>query len=62
MPTEHFVDKEAERRNLAYRHMHNIPYTATYAVVGGVRHKVKHSGRAVDRKARRKQRKQQRRR
>lgn len=43
MPVEHFVSKEAERKNLAYRHMHGIPYTATTAVVAGRAHKVKHS-------------------
>lgn len=42
-PVEHFRSKEAERRNLAYRHMHGIPYTATTAVVAGKSHKVKHS-------------------
>lgn len=42
-PVEHFRSKEAERKNLAYRHMHNIPYTATTAVVAGVPHKVQHS-------------------
>lgn len=44
MPVEHFKSKEAERKNLAYRHMHGIPYTATTAVVAGKAHKVKHSG------------------
>ena len=43
MPIEHFKSKEAERKNLAYRHMHGIPYTATTAVVAGKAHKVKHS-------------------
>ena len=43
MPVEHFRSKEAERRNLAYRHIHDIPYTATSAVVAGREHKVKHS-------------------
>lgn len=43
MPVEHFKSKEAERRNLAYRHMHGIPYTATTACVAGRCHKVKHS-------------------
>jgi hypothetical protein len=43
MPIEHFKNAEAERKNLAYRHMHGIPYTATEAVVGGKAHKVKHS-------------------
>ena len=43
MPVEHFRSKEAERKNLAYRHMHGIPYTASEAVVAGRKHKVKHS-------------------
>ncbi|MDE2102958.1 MAG: hypothetical protein KGL39_37285 [Patescibacteria group bacterium] len=51
MPVEHFRSKEAYRKNLAYRHIHNIPFTATDVVVGGKEHKVKHSGRAVDRQA-----------
>lgn len=50
MPTEHFKNKEAYRKNMAYRHIHNIPFTAKDVVVGGREHKVKHSGRAVDRK------------
>lgn len=52
MPTEHFKNKEAYRRNMAYRHIHGIPFTASNVVVGGKEHKVKHSGRAVDRKRR----------
>lgn len=43
MPVEHFKSKEAERKNLAYRHMHGIPYTSTTACVAGKCHKVKHS-------------------
>lgn len=43
MPIEHFKTKGDEMRNLAYRHMHGIPYTATGATVGGVYHKVQHS-------------------
>jgi hypothetical protein len=43
MPVEHFRSKNAEMKNLAYRHLHGIPYTATEAVVGGRKHKVKHS-------------------
>jgi hypothetical protein len=56
MPTERFRSKEAYRRNLAYRHLHNIPFTATDVVVGGKEHRVKHSGRAVDKRARRRRR------
>lgn len=58
MPGERFKSKEAERRNLAYRHMHGIPYTATTAIVAGKAHKVKHSRdrkrREIDRRQRRK--------
>jgi hypothetical protein len=58
MPVEHFKSAEAERKNLAYRHMHGIPYTATTAVVAGKAHKVKHSREPkrvkIDQKQRRK--------
>jgi hypothetical protein len=43
MPVEHFKSKEAYRKNMAYRHMHDIPFTASKVVVGGKAHKVKHS-------------------
>lgn len=43
MPTLHFKSKEGYRKNLAYRHIHDIPDTATNVVVGGKEHKVKHS-------------------
>jgi hypothetical protein len=43
MPTEHFNSKEAYRRNMAYRHIHGIPFTASSVVVGGKEHAVKHS-------------------
>lgn len=43
MPVEHFKSKEAYRKNMAYRHMHGIPFTATTAVVADKAHKVKHS-------------------
>ena len=43
MPTEHFKSKEAYRKNLAYRHIHGIPFTASKVVVGGKSHTVKHS-------------------
>lgn len=55
MPVEHFKSKEAYRKSMAYRHMHNIPFTAEKVVVGGKEHKVKHSGReraAIDKKQR----------
>lgn len=43
MPVEHFKSKEAYRKNMAYRHMHGIPFTAKEVVVGGKAHAVKHS-------------------
>lgn len=43
MPIENFKSKEAYRKNLAYRHMHGIPFKASTVVVGGKSHKVKHS-------------------
>jgi len=43
MPTERFKSKEAYRKNMAYRHIHGIPFTAKNVVVGGKEHKVKHS-------------------
>lgn len=56
MPTEHFKSKEAYRKNLAYRHIHNIPFTASKVVVGGKEHKVKHSDSPQREKIDRKQR------
>lgn len=43
MPTEHFKSREAYRKNMAYRHIHNIPFTARDVVVDGHEHAVKHS-------------------
>lgn len=43
MPTERFRSKEAYRKNLAYRHIHGIPMTATRVTIGGRTHKVDHS-------------------
>lgn len=43
MPTEKFRSKEAYRKNLAYRHIHGIPFRAKDVVVAGKKHKVKHS-------------------
>lgn len=43
MPVEHFKSKEAYRKNMAYRHMHGIPFTASNVVVGGKEHEVRHS-------------------
>jgi hypothetical protein len=43
VPVEHFKSKAAEMRNLAYRHLHGIPYTASKAVVAGRAHKIQHS-------------------
>jgi hypothetical protein len=42
-PELHFKSKEGYRKNLAYRHIHSIPDTATDVVVAGKEHKVKHS-------------------
>ena len=50
MPVEHFKSKEAYRRNLAYRHIHDIPMTASRVVVGGKSHKVDHSHESPKRK------------
>jgi hypothetical protein len=50
MPTEKFKDKEAYRKNMAYRHIHNVPFTAKEVVVGGKRHKVRHSKRKSGRR------------
>ena len=43
MPVEKFKSREAYRKNMAYRHMHGIPMSATKVVVGGKAHKVEHS-------------------
>lgn len=43
MPVERFASAEKYRRNLAYRHIHNIPFTATRVIVGGREHTVDHS-------------------
>ena len=43
MPELHFKSKEGYRKNMAYRHIHDIPDTATDVVVAGKEHKVKHS-------------------
>lgn len=43
MPVEHFKTQGDYRRNLAYRHMHGIPFSAESVVVGGRKHKVQHS-------------------
>lgn len=44
MPTENFKSKEAYRRNLAYRHIHGVPMTATRVCIRGEGcHKVDHS-------------------
>ncbi len=50
MPTEHFRSKEAYRRNLAYRHIHGIPMTATRVVIGGKSHRVDHSHDTLERR------------
>ena len=43
MPVEHFKSKEALRKNLAYRHIHGLPVTASKFIVAGKAHEVKHS-------------------
>ena len=43
MPTEHFKSEEAYRKSRAYTHMHGIKTHAKAVVVGGKRHKVRHS-------------------
>jgi hypothetical protein len=43
MPVEHFKSKEGYRKNMAYRHIHGIPFTAKAVVVAGKKHTVKHS-------------------
>ncbi len=47
MPVEHFQNKKAEMKNLAFRHMAAVPYTATTACIGTGKnercHRVKHS-------------------
>lgn len=43
MPVLHFRDKESYRKNLAYRHIHGLPDTASEVFVAGKEHKVKHS-------------------
>ncbi len=43
MPILHFKDKEAYRKNMAYRHIHDLPDTASTVFVGGKSHSVKHS-------------------
>ena len=59
MPIIHFSDKEAERRSNAYRHIHGIPAPKrTHAVVGGRKHKIKHS--SLSRRKRSKNRKRRR--
>lgn len=43
MPELHFKSKAGYERNLAYRHLHNVPDTADKVVVAGKEHRVKHS-------------------
>jgi len=43
LSVEHFKSKQAYRKNMAYRHMHGIPFTAKAVVVGGKEHEVKHT-------------------
>ena len=50
MPVENFKNKEAYRKNMAYRHIHHVPFSAKEVVVGGKRHTVKHSKRKAGRR------------
>lgn len=43
MPVEYFKSPEPYRKYRAYTHIHGIPTHAKEVVVGGKRHKVKHS-------------------
>lgn len=43
MPVLHFKSAEGYRKNLAYRHIHGLPDTASEVFVAGKEHKVKHS-------------------
>lgn len=59
MPVERFKNKRAYLANLAYRHIHGIPFTATRVIVGGREHRVDHSRdtpvrRKIDNRQRRK--------
>jgi len=58
-PELHFKSKEGYRKNMAYRHIHDIPDTASTVVVAGKRHTVKHSKSpkrvAIDAKQRKKE-------
>jgi uncharacterized membrane protein len=42
-PELHFKSAEGYRKNMAYRHIHDISDTADKVVVAGKEHKVKHS-------------------
>lgn len=62
MPTERFASKAGYMRNLAYRHLHNIPMTASRVCIGKGEHarchEVQHSRNpkrmAIDARQRRK--------
>lgn len=58
MLVEHFKSRAGYRRNLAYRHIHGIPMTATRVCIRGECHNVQHSRnpkrRAIDARQRRK--------
>ena len=43
MPVLHFKNKESYRKNLAFRHIHSLPDTASEVYVGGKEHAVRHS-------------------
>ena len=43
MPELHFASAEKYRKNLAWRHLHNVSDTADKVVVAGKEHRVQHS-------------------
>jgi len=43
MPVLHFKNKEAYRKNMAFRHINDVPDTASEVYVAGKKHVVKHS-------------------
>jgi hypothetical protein len=57
VPVEHFKSAEGYRKNMAYRHIHGIPFTASKVVVAGKSHEVKHSNSPARKKIDTKQRK-----
>lgn len=50
MPVEHFASKAKYLRNLAYRHIHGIPMTASKVCIQGKCHEVDHKDSSPARK------------